>query len=128
MLNNYLNSSQSKISEERAHVCSALEKCGYPDWSFEKAIKHHSPQSKNNVTPTTSKARVTIPYSAGLSEKIKNMYKSFGIASLYKPVNNLQSKLVYVKDKTLRDKQCNIVYGLRCYDAGCCESYVGETK
>ena len=32
-------SEQSKIPEEKAHIRSALEKCGYPDWSFEKAIK-----------------------------------------------------------------------------------------
>ena len=121
-------SEQSKIGEEKAHIRSALEKCGYPDWSFEKAIKSSSPQSKINVASTTTKARVTIPYSAGLSEKIKNTYKSFAIAASYKPVNNLRSKLVHVKDKTPRDKQCNVVYGLKCSDAGCDESYVGETK
>ena len=53
-------SEQSKIQEEKAHTRSALEKYGYPDWSFEKAIKPNSPHSKNNVASKTSKARVTI--------------------------------------------------------------------
>ena len=35
---------------------------------------------------------------------------------------------MHVKDKTPRDKQCDVVYGLKCSDAGCDESYVGETK
>ena len=80
-------SEQSKIQEEKAHIRSALEKYGYPDWSFEKAIEPNSPHSKNSDASTTSKARVTIPYPAGISEKIKNTYKSFAIPALNKPVN-----------------------------------------
>ena len=43
------------IPEEKARIRCALEKCGYPDWAFEKAIISSSPHSKNNVDSTTSK-------------------------------------------------------------------------
>ena len=87
--------------------------------------------STNNKDFTTSKVRVAIPYSADLLKKIKNIYKSFGIATLYKPVTHIRYKLVLVKDNTSSDhgdKQYKLVYGFKCSGAGCDESYMGETK
>ena len=46
----------------------------------------------------------------------------------FKPYNTLRQKLVHPKDKTPKDKQNNIVYGFRCQDNGCEETYIGETK
>ena len=40
----------------------------------------------------------------------------------------MRQKLVHPKDKTPKDKQNNIVYGFRCQDNGCEETYIGETK
>ena len=100
---------------ERACIRGVLQKCNYPN-------------STNNKDFTTSKVRVAIPYSADLSKKIKNIYKSFGIATLYKPVTQIRYKLLLVKDNTSSDKQYNLVYGFKCSDAGCDESYMGETK
>ncbi|XP_072033315.1 sulfotransferase 1 family member D1-like [Amphiura filiformis] len=41
-----------------------------------------------------------------------------------KPSNNLRSKLVHVKDKTPKDKQSNVVYGLTYSETSCAQSYV----
>ena len=46
-----------------------------------------------------NKARATIPYVAGLSERVKKHLKAYGIAASFKPGNTLRSKLVQVKDK-----------------------------
>ena len=46
----------------------------------------------------------------------------------FKPSNTLRQKLVHPKDKTPKDKQNNIVYGFRCQDNGCEETYIGGTK
>ena len=68
------------------------------------------------------------PYVAGLSEKLKNVFKSHGISSSYKPRNTLRQKLVKVKDRVPKAKQSNLVYGIRCGSESCDECYVGETK
>ena len=71
---------------------------------------------------------MTIPYSAGVSERVKKTYKLYGISAAFKPVNKLRSRLVHVKDKPPRDKQSNLVYGFKCKGPDCTEAYVGETK
>ena len=71
---------------------------------------------------------MTIPYIAGVSEKIKKHLISFGIGAFFKPINTLRSKLVKIKDKTPWEKRSHLVYGIKCGGAGCHESYVGETQ
>ena len=71
---------------------------------------------------------MTIPYSAGVSEQVKNIFKQYGISVAFKPVNKLRNRLVHVKDKLTRDKQCNLVYGFKCKGPDCTETYVRETK
>ena len=40
-----------------------------------------------------------LPYIAGVSERLKNSYKSFGISTAFKPIYTLRGKLVHVKDR-----------------------------
>ncbi|XP_072042909.1 uncharacterized protein [Amphiura filiformis] len=126
-------SEEINIPHEKDHIDGALRKCGYPDWAFEQA-KRKIDAKKAPVTPNedseqaTRKTLITIPYCAGVSERVKNIYKLFGITTAFKPVNKLRGKLVHVKDKPPRDKQSNLVYGYKCGDSDCTEAYVGETK
>ena len=106
----------------------ALGKCGYPNWAFHKANKSRRKRDLSSASLNPSPTRVTIPYVAGLSERLKNTYKTFGITTSYKPSNTLRSKLVNVKDKQPKEKRSNVVYGITCANAGCDNSYVGETK
>ena len=87
-------SDSEQISEEKDHIKTSLQRCGYPNWAFQKVNK--AKQRNKGAAGQSIKARVTIPYIAGLSERIKNSYKSFGIATSFKPSNTLRGKLVHV--------------------------------
>ncbi|XP_072041165.1 uncharacterized protein [Amphiura filiformis] len=112
---------------EQNHIQKSLGCCGYPNWAFTKAEKTKE-HTQNQNAETGTGTQVTIPYISGLSERIKNTLKSFGIATSYKPTNIIRGKLVHVKDKPPKDKQSNLVYGITCAATDCGEAYVGETK
>ena len=122
----------SKDSEHKP-LKSALGACGYQSWTFEKALKKSKPRtldSNSNRTQGGESRRynTTIPYVSKLSEKIRRIYREYQLPVSFKPYNTLRQKLVHSKDKTPKDKQNNIVYGFRCQDNGCEETYIGETK
>ncbi|XP_072028434.1 uncharacterized protein [Amphiura filiformis] len=122
-------SEEINVPHENDHIDGVLRKCGYPDWAFEQAKRKKAPVTPNEDSEqATRKTLITIPYCAGVSERVKNIYKLFGITTTFKPVNKLRGKLVHVKDKPPRDKQSNLVYGYKCGDSDCTEAYVGETK
>ncbi|XP_072046303.1 uncharacterized protein [Amphiura filiformis] len=120
-------SDSEQVPEEKDHIKTALNNCGYPDWAFLKATKSKEPKT-GGASGQTNRARVTIPYISGISERVKNHFKSFGISTSFKPVNTLRGKLVNVKDKQPKDKRSNLVYGVVCGDTDCSAAYVGETK
>ncbi|XP_072050059.1 uncharacterized protein [Amphiura filiformis] len=107
------------IPEEKDHIKESLKNCGYPNWAFLKANKSRKDQKQSDGGGQPNKARVTIPYIAGLSERVKKHLKAFGISSSFKPNNTLRGKLVQVKDKQSKEKRSNLVYGLVCGDADC---------
>ena len=79
------------------------------------------PSDKNRVS-------VGIPYVQGLSERVKKTLKPYGITTYFKPCNKLRQKLVNIKDKQPKEKRSHIVYGIKCEDPGCQETYIGETQ
>ncbi|XP_072022914.1 uncharacterized protein [Amphiura filiformis] len=107
------------IPEEKEHIHESLKNCGYPNWAFLKANKSRKDQKQSDGVGQPNKARVTIPYIAGLSKRVKKHLKAFGISSSFKPNNTLRGKLVQVKDKQSKEKRSNLVYGLVCGDADC---------
>ena len=126
-------SNQDDVAPEKDHVKGALHKCGYPNWAFEQAKRTKADKTPKdpvgtNPSETTKKTLITIPYCAGVSERVKKIYRLFDIATGFKPVNKLRGQLVHVKDKPPKDKQSNLVYGYKCAEPGCSESYIGETK
>ena len=68
-------------------------------------------EDKDNKDDNTSvqACQVTIPYITGVSEWLKNSYKSFGISTAFLIINTLWGKLVHVKDKPPK-KNCAILY------------------
>ena len=72
-------SEEEQVSVEKYDVKSALADCGYPSWAFQKAYK--SKQTNTKRSGPATKTRVSIPYVAGISEKIKNSFRSLGIAT-----------------------------------------------
>ncbi|XP_068684969.1 uncharacterized protein [Montipora foliosa] len=131
---NVVISETAEREKEKAHIKSSLRKCGYPEWAFQKAGGRN--RQTNNTDQgdkgqgRTTRANITIPYVAGISEKIKNAFKAHGISTCYKPWNTLRQKLVRVKDSVPKAKRANkiIVYGVKCEDKDCQERYVGETQ
>ena len=121
-------SDQREVSSEKDHIRGALEHYGYPNWAFEQAKKsNRDTKGSATISPTSETSKrgtlVTISYCAGLSERVKNTFKSCGISVCFKPVNKLRSRLVHVKDKPPRDKQSNLVYGFKCKGLNCSEAY-----
>ncbi|XP_072030175.1 uncharacterized protein [Amphiura filiformis] len=122
-------SEESDVQKEKDHIRSALQQCGYPDWAFEKATTtRDTPQQNNTGMSLLAKPELLYLTPQAFQRESKNTFKAFGIATSYKPSNNLRSKLVHVKDKIPKDKQSNLVYGLTCSETSCAQSYVGETK
>ena len=73
---NNIPSTEESKSREREHLKSTL--CDYQNWTFERALK---PREKPVTTSSTSSAiaskrrnNFTIPYVAGVSEKLKRIF------------------------------------------------------
>ncbi|XP_072050067.1 uncharacterized protein [Amphiura filiformis] len=81
---NTIISDQEDLPGEQNHIQKSLGCCGYPNWAFTKAKKTKE-HTQNQNAETGTGTQVTIPYISGLSERIKNTLKSFGIASLTNP-------------------------------------------
>ena len=123
-------STEESKSREREHLKSALKICGYQNWTFEKALK---PREKSVTTSSTSSTiaskrrnNITIPYVAGVSEKLKRIFGKHQIPASFKPCNTLRQRLVHLKGKPPRHKQSNIVYTIQCQDSECKEFYIGK--
>ena len=70
---------------------------------------------------------MVIPYVAGMSEKLRRIFKKHHIPVCFKPNNTLRQQLVHPKDPTPKHKMNNIVYAVQCSEE-CSELYIGETK
>lgn len=125
---NTIISDTEEKDQEIAHIKSALGDCGYPDWAYQKVT--NSQRHKQTIRSATNTCTVnkTIPYVKGLSECIKSDLAKFRISVSFKPFNKIRGKLVHLKDKKPKDKQSHLVYGIKCSEPGCDESYVGETQ
>ena len=68
---------------------------------------------------------ISLPYIKGLSENVACLFRSNGIPSYYKPTNTIKNHLVKPKDQTPKEKQCGLVYDIKCFN---CNQYcIGET-
>ncbi|KAI8493884.1 hypothetical protein Bbelb_282310 [Branchiostoma belcheri] len=113
------------------HLRGALAKCGYQNWTFDKAPKP-SDQSKKTqkCKPLTNKNKVniTIPYVKGVSEKLRRIFQNFNIATNFKPHSTLRQRLVHPKDRPHKGTKANVIYRLKCEEPNCNNTYIGETS
>ncbi|KAI8490873.1 hypothetical protein Bbelb_312920 [Branchiostoma belcheri] len=127
---NIVTSDQAKTDEQR-HLRGALAKCGYQNWTFNKALKP-SDQSKKTqkCKPLTNKnkANITIPYVQGVSEKLRRIFQNFNIATNFKPHSTLRQRLVHPKDRPHKGTKANVIYKLKCEEPNCNNTYIGETS
>ncbi|CAH1274156.1 WDR5 [Branchiostoma lanceolatum] len=127
---NVITSDEAKTEEHR-HLRVALAKCGYQNWTFNKALKP-SDQSKKTLKcrPLTNrnKVNITIPYVQGVSEKLRRIFQNFNIATNFKPHSTLRQKLVHPKDRPEKGIKANVIYKLKCEEPNCNNVYIGETS
>ena len=116
---------------EHDYLKNALQKCGYSDWTFQKALKPKS-LSQKEFEPRTSangkRVNVTLPCVAGTYEKVKRLLMKQGISVPTKPSNTLRDRLVHPKYKIPVECRSDVVYKVKCGDTGCDETYIGETQ
>ncbi|XP_072025331.1 uncharacterized protein [Amphiura filiformis] len=110
-------SEQEDIAEEKSHINSALKKCGYPNWSFDKAKKAKEGKSKNSNLKNTNvetKGQVVLPYVKGTSEALRRIFGTYGIRVCFKPTQTLRQLLVSPKDKTEKKDITGPIYYIPC--------------
>ena len=125
-----LCSNQQLLDEEQSHIQRALSLCKYPEWAIKRTkLKMSTPKSnnKNNSSKTISRGHVTVSYSEGLSESVKNICNKYGIEVHFKSGKSIKDELVAPKDQDHLTKKSGIIYRYKCDRLECDEEYIGET-
>ena len=121
---------EDKKAEEE-HIREALKRCGYPEWSVKKVQeKMEEKQGKTKRRDKQQhkekmKGMVVIPYVKGLSEAVTRVFRKHRITTAMRPYRTLRQLLVHPKDKTPKEKTCEVVYRIPC--KSCDAVYIGET-
>jgi hypothetical protein len=96
---------------------------GYPEKFIFQTTSSRS-FSNTNDEPEI-KGLSCIPYMKGISEQVKQLLKSAGVRTIYKPMPSLGDIFGKPKDKQKITEVKGIVYKFECPD--CSFKYVGET-
>ena len=110
--------------EEKKRVASALAGCGYPKWS-QKERRKTSRNRDNEQAESETKCTITLPYCAGLSEKLTRIFRKHNTKVALKPERTVKDILVRPKDRTPLEQQCGAIYKIPCAD--CDAFYIGES-
>ena len=130
---NSLTTTEEDKAIEFQNIKTALRRCNYPDWSFEKVEKMMKEKKdkikrKNKDARTEAKKNtklVVLPYIKGLSETAARIFHKFDTTVSFRPANTLGQQLFKLKDKADPLKQADAIYKVGCKN---CElSYIGET-
>ena len=126
----HLCSSKQLLDEEESKIQRALSQCKYPDWAINRTrlkINTPKPNNRNNSNKTISRGHITVSYSEGLSESVKNICKKYGIEVHLKSGKSIKDELVAPKDQDHLTKKSGIIYKYKCDRLECDEEYIGET-
>ena len=120
---------EDKKAEEK-HIVEALEKCGYPRWTFKKVKsqmkdKKEKKTDRRNKSKDKSKGLVILPYVQGLTEGVSRVLRKHQIASAIRPLKTIRNYLVHPKDKQETLEKSEVVYKIPCKN--CNQVYIGET-
>ncbi|KAI8486248.1 hypothetical protein Bbelb_359640 [Branchiostoma belcheri] len=128
---NTIVSDPQDLETEKSHLTQALKTCGFPQWAINKATCPKPPNTKPSAG-TKSKGLVVLPYIKDLSEALRRIFISHGIATCFKPTTTLRHILVAPNDKTPKEKKCGVIYHIPCQGKNnrgpCQETYIGETE
>jgi len=117
---------------EKNKVKDALRKCGYPEWALREGEqqgkeKLRKEQDMDTMEQVDSKPRgyAVIPYTQGVSERLRRVYKKHGISLYSKAGFTVRNAVVSPKDPLDKDEQCGVIYQCACDVCG--DLYIGET-
>ncbi|XP_038148866.1 uncharacterized protein LOC119788543, partial [Cyprinodon tularosa] len=113
--------------KEQKHIKDALRNCGYPNWAFIKSARKSKRHATEDSDGKIKRKNITIPYIAGVSEKLKRIFSKHKIPVHFKPNQTLKQRLVHPKDKTPRPNMSGVVYAVQCSEE-CSDLYIRETK
>ena len=129
-------SNSQLLQKEEDHLCKALKKCKYPTWAINRAkLKSQTPirsATRNNNNQTGQKKSnnkiiyMVVPYQQGLSERIKNTCKKYGVQVHFKGGQTIKGLLMVPKNKDIANKS-GVIYRYKCNADGCEEEYIGQS-
>ena len=123
----HICSNQHLLEEEQTHIQRALSLCKYPDWAINRTkLKIRTPKSNNISNKTINRGHITVSYSEGLSESVKNICKKYGFQVHLKSGKSINNELVAPKDKDHLTKKSGIIYRHKCNRLEC-DEYICET-
>ena len=70
---------------------------------------------------------MVVPYQQGLSERIKNTCKKYGVQVHFKGGQTIKGLLMAPKDKDPNTNKSGVIYRYKCNEDGCEEEYIGES-
>ena len=125
------------LKKEEDHLCQALQKCKYPTWAINRAkLKSQNPsrstnrnnnnQTGQNVT-NNKNLHMVVSYQQGLSERIKNTCKKYGVQVHFEGGPMIKGFLMAPKDKDPITNKSGVIYRYKCSGDGCGEEYIGES-
>ena len=121
-IDTHVSTNTEKQTEEE-HINQALRSCGHPDWSLTKKKSANPKKDQEKQEPY---ARVAIPYTKQLSERIARTYKKFNIQTIHKPTSTIKNIVCNrAKDKVHSLDRAGVVYSINCKKDNC--QYIGET-
>jgi hypothetical protein len=122
-----LVSDQSDKIKEDQHVKTALQCCGYPDWTFRQVRNQmESVEKKKKQQDDTSKrSLVVLPYVEKVSELVRRVLQKHKVTVAMRPFRTVRQLLVHPKDRQVKEETTECVYKIPC--GNCDKSYIGET-
>ena len=106
--------------KEMDHLTETFKRNGYPSRVIDHKPKHQNEQPKEKPTAT-----VSLPYSRGLSEKIRRICGRYNIRTVFRSDTTLRRTLTKVRPPTPKEHTKNCIYDIPC---SCGRSYKGETS
>ena len=122
-------STEEALQTEKSHLKTALEKCKYPSWAWDKCEKKPATPTVNTVLHTQKekmKGHTVVPYTKGISETYKNILRKYGFNVYFKAARTIKNSLVAPKDKVENTQKSGVIYHFQCKNLDCDDSYIGE--
>ena len=122
-----LNGSYFKFLQEEDHLFTALRRCIYPVWAWNRTNIQKKWKKNNQGTSNIKKSHIVVPFMKGLGESCKNICRRYGVEVYFKGGRTIRDLLVHPKDKDTILKKSGVIYKYSCGRVDCGEEYIGES-